>query len=49
MRIVFKAQDESHVEKLEIQPHHEVPEGYYDTREEALENWKEPKKKSGKE
>lgn len=49
MKIVFRAQDEAHVEKLEIFPHQDAPEGYYNSRAEALENWKPAKKKSDKE
>lgn len=49
MVLIFKAQDAEHVEKQEIYPHQEIPEGFYTSREEALENWKKPAKKSGKE
>ena len=44
MKAIFKAQDAAHTEKAFVHPHESAPDGWYETRAEALANWVEPEK-----
>lgn len=39
LKLIFKAQDEAHVEKMALKLHDPVPEGWHLSREEALAAW----------